>query len=222
MKHLYILCGVIAAIAGTIFFMPAPDRDSKISEDELAKLVPVELMGQRFETGTGGADATYRMDDESYKVLEYPSAICRQFDIEGDLYDVVVIASRSKDAFHDPNICFAAQQWSIEKRTPTTIETKSRGEMPLTVISMFNKETRRQLAAYIYKGPGGFYSDTNRLKLAFLKEELMLGNNLEGVFYRFIPYFKDKDMPEAEQQAKLKAFVSNFVDETYKTSAGVL
>ncbi len=94
--------------------------------------------------------------------------------------------------------------------------------MPITVVSMFNEQTRRQLAAYIYKGPGGFYNDTNKLKLAFLKEELSLGNNLDGVFYRFIPYFKEKEMTEAQQQERLLAFVSEYMDATSVTSEGKL
>lgn len=221
MRNVYICCALIAAIGAAIHLIPRDDKTKIMSETELADLAPREIRGASYLRGTDGPDVTYRMDDLSYKVLEYPSAICRVFDDGGDKYDVVILASRTKDAFHDPNICFSAQLWTIEKREPATFETKSRGTMPITIISMFNQNVRRQLAGYIYQGPGGFYNDTNKLKLAFLKEELMLGNDLDGVFYRFIPTFRDQ-LTEDQQRKKLLAFVSEYMDEANKTSKGVL
>ena len=222
MKNVYICCAIVGAIGAAIHLMPQPNKTNTISEEKLADMAPRTMRGNEFLKGDGGRDATYKMDEVSYKVLEYPSAICRQFDVDGDKYDVVVIASRSKDAFHDPNICFSAQNWVLEKRTPMTFPTKSRGNMPITVITMSNGQTRHQLAAYIYKGPGGYYNDTNKLKLAFLKEELMLGSNLDGVFYRFIPYFKEKEMSEDQQREALLSFVSEYMDAANEASGGKL
>ncbi|MBL8059702.1 MAG: exosortase-associated EpsI family protein [Chthonomonas sp.] len=221
MRNVYICSALVALFGAAIHMIPRDDKTKIISEEELGRITPRFMRGNQFERGDGGPDATYRMDDVSYKVLEYPSAVCRVFVDGGDSYDVVVLSSRSKDAFHDPNICFSAQLWSIEKREPTTFMTKTRGKMPITIISMFNQTVRRQLAAYIYKGPGGYYSDTNKLKLAFLKEELMMGSNLDGVFYRFIPTFKEQ-LPEDQQRKKLLAFISEYMDEANKTSKGRL
>lgn len=221
MRNVYICIALIVAIGGAIHLVPRDDKTKFISEEELGRITPRKMRGKEFMRGDGGPDATYRMDDVSYKVLEYPSAICRVFDDGGDRYDVVILSSRSKDAFHDPNICFSAQLWTIERREETKVKTQTRGEMPLTLISMFNQTIRRQLAAFIYKGPGGYYSNTNRLKLAFLKEELMMGSNLDGVFYRFIPTFKEQ-LTENQQREKLMSFISEYMDEANRTSKGIL
>lgn len=221
-RNTLIFCGIVGAIAGFVHLAPKPDRSKVITEAQLEQLAPQSVMGKRFNIGNAGPNVTYRMDEESYEILEFPSVVCRQFDIDGTLFDVVLIASRSKDAFHDPNICFAAQRWIIERRMPTTVKTEKRGEIPITVISMVGEKVRRQLAAYVYQGPNGFTNDTNQLKLSFLMEEMRLGDNLDGVFYRFIPYFDNKEMSEAEQTEKLKKFIANYMDEAYTTSNGVL
>lgn len=221
-KHLYIFCGLVATIAAAVHLTPAPDRSRVIPEEDLAQMMPEKVKGGRFIPESPGKSYTYRMDEQSYEILQWPSAVCRVYQIGKDELDVVLLASRSKDAFHDPNICFAAQGWFIERREQTTLNTKTRGQIPVTIISMYNDDVRRKMAAYLYKGPTGLYSDTNKLKLSFLREELFLGDRLEGVFYRFIPTFENREMTEAQQREQLEAMIIDFMDNVHATSEGYL
>ncbi len=221
-RQVFIFSGILVAIGSIVHFAPRQDKSKTIPEAQLEEITPKSVMGVRFKPGVDGPNVTWRMDDASYKVLEYPSAVCRQYEVGGILYDTVVIASRSKDAFHDPNICFQAQNFSIERRTPITISTEHKGELPVTMITMRNEQNKLQLAAYIYKGPGGFYNNTNKLKLAFLQEELTLGSDLEGVFYRFIPVLRGTPLSLEEQEEGLRTFIAEFMDATHESSEGYL
>ena len=45
---------------------------------------------------------------------------------------------------------------------------------------------QKQLAAFFYRGPKGFYATPQALSWAMLKDQFF-GQNDEGVFYRFMP-----------------------------------
>lgn len=218
-QRIYIFCGVMVFLAAVINLMPKPNR-SGISEAQLEEITPENVGGKLYDQRDGRA--TYRMDKMTYDVLAPLGIVARQWNLDGDMYDAVVIASRSKDSFHDPNICFSAQKWLIEKREADVVKTETRGDIPVTIVSMQNEKTRRQMAAYLYKGPGGFYANPNRLKLAYLMEEMTLGDKLDGVFYRFIPYFENQQLSDQEQKAKLKKFIAEYLDEANRQSNGFL
>lgn len=160
---------------------------------------------------------SYKMDERTYSLLGPFGIVARVFTSKttGASYDAVLIASRSKDSFHDPRICFSAQGWAIADQREESVTTKTRGVIPVTIVIMDGPDGRNKLAAFLYKGPGGYYSNTQRVKWAMFFEQLWGGDELDGVFYRIIPNTEEKDAAE-----KLKVFVAEFVDAANGASGG--
>jgi hypothetical protein len=163
---------------------------------------------------------TYKMDEVTYGTLDPYGIVARVYthDETREEYDAVVIASRSKDSFHDPRVCFSAQGWAIANQWVEMVETETRGTVPVTLVLMDGPDDRNKIAAFLYKGPGGFYGSTQRLKVAMFLEQMKGGDDLDGAFYRFIPLNLAPDDPD--QTTKLKRFVAAFVDAANQASDG--
>lgn len=223
----YIFSGIMATLGGVIILAPKPVLPVK-TEEQLEAMAPNKVGNLSWIDKTGeDPEQSYKMSQVSYDVLKPFGIVCRIFKDGGDEYEAVVIASNSKDSFHDPRVCFSAQGWTIEKFMPTMIPTKERGEIPATIIEVTSDNVRKQLAAFIYKGPGygqgnRFFAKTNELKLAFLWEQVKGGTNLDGVFFRFMPTYENKNLSQGEQKEKLVKFISAYMDESNRTSKGYL
>lgn len=215
----FFFAGMLAVIGAVILLTPTPKEISK-TEQELEKLAPTRVMGVTYEVGGRNPEQSYQMEQSTYDILKPFGIVCRVFMVDGDRYDTVLVASRSKDSFHDPRVCFSGQGWNIEKFEPASVPTKTRGTVPAMVIETYSDVKRKQLAAFLYRGPGGFYGSTQSLKLAFLGEQLRLGNNLDGVFYRFIPNFQNEELPIEEQRSRLIKFIGEFLDAANESSGG--
>lgn len=223
MERLTLRMIILAAIIGTIGVAVqfAPKSVGRTyTEDELEQMAPTRVLGTMYQIGPEDPEQSYKMDKSTYEALKPFGIVSRLFDIDGDQYDAVVIASRSKDSFHDPRVCFSAQGWNIEKFEPFMLKTEKRGEIPAMMIEIYSQDVRKKPAIFLYKGPGGFYGSTQALKLAFLKEQMLFGSNLDGVFYRFMGHFEDEEMPMDKQREKLTNFVSHYMDEAYEKSGG--
>jgi hypothetical protein len=184
--------------------------------DNLPKSVPGFTMLE-YESSQ---EYTYRMDERTYNELAPFGIVARVYSNPetGELYDVVIIASRSRDSFHDPRICFTAQGMTLSSQWPDKVETKSRGTAYMTMTLMDSDTGRNNLAAFLYRGQGTFYKTTNELKLGMAKETLLFGSDLDGVFYRFIPQHKTED--QVQQREQLKKFISMYLDEASEFSKG--
>jgi hypothetical protein len=213
-RQTFAFSGVLVLLAAFVHLTPKPIRDG-ISQELFETKVPETVDGRRFV-------GQYDMGEETINLLKPSGIMARKFEYKGYLMDAVIIASRSKDSFHDPNICFSAQGWSIEMRNPQIIQTEKRKDLPVMFITLRHEKSPIQVAAYTYQGPGDkFYNNTNRLKLAFLQEELFLGNDIDGVFYRFMI---DRG-PEASVEARtevLQEFIAKYMDEAATRSEGFL
>ncbi len=163
---------------------------------------------------------SYKMDEVTYTTLDPYGIVARIFVHEKtrEAYDAVVVASQSKDSFHDPRVCFSAQGWAISNQWVVLVDTKTRGKVPVTLVAMDGPDARNKLAAFVYRGPGGFYGNTQRLKIAMFIEQMMGGDQLSGVFYRFIPQNLDPNDPN--QAYKLQVFIGEFIDAANGASDG--
>lgn len=206
----------LLAVAGAVFtFSPRTQYEEK-TEDEVIALVPTEVDGMTFAQSPDDERVSYRMSEQTYDVLKPFGIVARVFTRDRESYDAVVIASRSKESFHDPRVCFSAQGWTIEKFESDTIPTEAHGEIPITVLQMNSAEGRRTLGAFLYKGPEGFYASTQQLKMSMLLEKARGGKDIDGVFYRFIPGHQDATREE------LMEFVSAYIDAAHESSDGYL
>lgn len=214
----YIFAGLMAAAGGVFYLSPKAAYEAK-TEDQLEQMLPEVVDGMPFERSYEDPGSSYKMDESTYKVLAPFGIVARVFTRGGERYDAVVIASRSKDSFHDPRVCFSAQGWTLEKFTPSVAKTQTRGDIPVTLITMSSASKRSQLSAFVYKGPTGFFASTQKLKLSMFFEQMQGGRDIDGVFYRFIPTGQEGLSPE-EQQQRLLDFIAKFLDAAKETSGG--
>ena len=70
--------------------------------------------------------------------------------------DCVLIAGNSKDNFHDPHVCFSAQGWDITKDEQQVVHTKTRGDIPVSVVQI-SGQNRSEYAVYFGSPGSGFF-----------------------------------------------------------------
>ena len=70
------------------------------------------------------------------------------------------------------------------------------------------------LAAFLYRGPGGFYATPQSLSLQWLMRQMQGRSDNEAVFYRFIPDF------DGATQADVEAFASAYLAAAQESSGG--
>jgi hypothetical protein len=218
-KRAMVAVTVLLVAGGAIAFTKRSAGDPK-TEEWMLKTLPMAFGEYRANSSAENTLYSYKMDEVTYRTLDPYGIVARVFVHEKtrEAYDAVVIASQSKDSFHDPRVCFSAQGWAISNQWVVNVETKTRGKVPVTLVVMDGPDTRNRLAAFLYKGPGGFYGNTQRLKTAMLIETLFGGGNLSGVFYRFIP--QNHDPEDKDQAYKLQVFIGEFIDAVNSASDG--
>lgn len=220
-KRVYVIAGILA-VAGVIMLATKPKDIKRRTEAELISLAPVKVGKMNFSPAASRTDISYEMNEMTYKTLEPFGIVARIYSDGMNRFDAVLIASRSKDSFHDPRVCFSAQAWVIEKFDADTVQTKTRGDVPVQLIQMSNQQEKQshKLAAFFYKGPKGkFYGSTQTLKFAMMWEQFWGGDDIDGVFYRVIPTF-DANLSEDEQRKRLKDFIGQWLDAAATSSNG--
>jgi hypothetical protein len=217
-KRSIIVVGVMLA-AGMFIMLGSKKEEDKKTEQWMIDNSPRTVGNFVMRGGRESADYSYKMDERTYGELDPFGIVARIYENPetGEEYDVVIIASESKDSFHDPRICFTAQGWSINDQWSASVETKTRGTAYMTVTNMDGPE-HNKLAAFLYRGQGQFYKTPGDLKWGMFRETVLFGDDLDGVFYRFIPLHNYKDRELTEKQ--LKQFIADYLDEANKVSNG--
>lgn len=204
--------GGILLLAGALVQMTPAKVLPKKTEDELAAKAPRQVGDFIFAPGYS-ADQSYRVHESTYEVLKPFGIVGRIYQKGPEAYDVLLIASNDKNSFHDQRVCFRAQNWTILEETQDEIVT-DRGTIPVTMVRMEHPELGPQFAAYFYKGPGGFYSQPQRLTWAMFLEQVRGGTNLDSVFYRFVPATRDAT------REQLFGFIREYVKAAEASSGG--
>ena len=162
--------GVVTCLFGGFITFAAVRKVEGKAETWLEQQAPDLVDGYSFLRGNGLNEQTYKMDKETYRVLEPYGIVSRVYQKQGKNVDVVLIASNNKVSFHDPRICFSAQGWTLEDPRVVSVETTSRGAIPVSFTKLVGREYQqgKRLAAFFYKGPDGFHANTSRLQLSLL------------------------------------------------------
>jgi hypothetical protein len=199
-------------LAGTALSLTPKVKQVDRTEEEVAKVLPVKV--GRFDAVMGqGETCSYTMDKSTYDVLKPWGIVARVFADGNEQYDVVAIVSRSKESFHDPQICFTAQGWNLTNQRHDVLKTKTRGDVPITLVDMENGGVRT-VAMYFFKTTQGYFGDMSKVKMSMLTYKLThFMKDDEGAFIRVIPKGV-VDVP------RMKIFVADWVDEAGKVSAG--
>jgi hypothetical protein len=220
LKKRALVAVAVLLVAGTAIAFSKRSSGDKKTEEWMLDHVPMTFGKYTAQSSAENPKYSYKMDEVTYKTLQPYGIVARVFVHEDtkEEYDAVVIASESKDSFHDPRVCFSAQGWSLSNQWIEVVDTKTRGKVPVTLVVMDGAE-RNRVAAFLYKGPGNkFYGNTQRLKVAMFFEQMKGGKHIEGVFYRFIP--TNLDPNDKDQTTKVKRFIAEFVDAVNETSGG--
>jgi hypothetical protein len=191
---------------------PQPDR----TEEWMQKVTPKEVPGYRMEKSPTNPEISYKSDKMVYDTLVPYGIVARVFQEEkgNKSFDVNVIASSTKDSFHDPRVCFTAQGWNIDKETRAVVKTQTRGDVPVTLAEMTHAKLGKHPSVFFYKGPDGFTATTAGLKIQMLKHQFLTLRDQEGTFYRVIALSRDTTTEE------LLEFTGKWLDEANKVSDG--
>jgi hypothetical protein len=181
-----------------------------MSETEVASMLPLKVKHFDAELAKGEY-CSYKMDKSNYDILKPWGIVARTFTDGPEKYDVVVIASRSKESFHDPQVCLTAQGWELSNQRIETMHTQTRGDVPITLFEMKNGNDKRT-AMYFLKTTQGYYADMSKLKLDMFKYKVKnFGKDDEGAFIRIMP------MGPSDEKKMVK-FAAEWLDEAVKTS----
>lgn len=213
-RTLIIAVGFIAVGLGfrALARSPQPTR----TESWMEKVTPKEIPGYRMEQSAENPEVSYKSPDMVYDTLVPYGIVARVFTEEKGVksFDVNVIASSTKDSFHDPRVCFTAQGWNIDKETNAVVKTKTRGDVPVTLAEMSHAKLGKHPAVFFYKGPDGFTPTTAGLKIQMLKHQFLTLKDQEGTFYRVIALRSDSTTED------LLKFTGEWLDEANKVSDG--
>jgi len=232
-KRVWVFAGVLLAYGAVLQFAPETIRSATRSvlntvgfkttavrvakeeqnEEWMKHNSPKDFDAYKFEPGQDDPEVTYRMDQPTYDELRPWGIVARRFSEGHNVFDAVLIASESKDSFHDPRVCFTAQKFEIVSETVAGIKTKTRGVIPVTLAEM-KGPMGRTTTVFFYKGPNGFRPTTEQLKMDMFLTQCKTMLDPQGVFYRFISM-----NPDTPQEVFFK-FIADFVDKAGETSKG--
>lgn len=201
----------LLVFGGVIALAPKVKSDPK-TEKWMIERAPTEF-------GDYKVVDSYTMDKMVYDTLKPYGIVSRVYGNKDKRFDVVLIASRSKDSFHDPKWCFTAQKWNIDKQEVFPLKSDARGDIKVTMVTMNDGNlARNKLAAFFYRGPDGFYATTNDIKWGMLKSELLAevfrDKELDGVYYRVIPVY------EGATREELLEFINEYLTAAKASSGG--
>ncbi|MCW5941198.1 MAG: exosortase-associated EpsI family protein [Fimbriimonadaceae bacterium] len=211
-KRTMVFAGVLLA-AGAIFALsPKPNFKDK-NETWMEQRAPKQVPGFRFAASPENPECSYKMDKLTYDTLRPYGIVARKYESADKTFDVVLIASREKESFHDPRVCFTAQGWNIVREERVQIPT-GRGVIPASFAYMQHAQYGDNIAVFFYRGPGGFTNGTTRLKWDIFLEQLKNSENIDGVFYRFMPLYR------GATKEQLAEFIATYMDASAETSGG--
>jgi len=210
----YLLAAVIGAvgIAAAVFGRTATSKrtDETFMEERAPRIIPGYRMNPAVD---GSVRHTYKMDDGTYKALHPFGIVACQFANAVNTFDAVLISSDSHESFHDPQLCFSAQDWTLGDARIENIDIPGRGVIPFTVVQMKGPRTS-SIAAYCYKGPRGFVANPRRLQLDMFAEVLVGRKPMDSTFYRFMPVNSGVDFEQ------LKEFIKAYMSVASEESGG--
>ena len=181
-----LLSGVFAVFGVGMLARPTA-KPYKVDETWLENQYPAVLGDYAMQPATDGSKGhTYKMDDTTYQTLKPYGIVGRVLSDGQRTFDVVTIAGDSEESFHNPLLCFHAQDWTVNWNKEIVIPTKSRGDVRATIAQASRAGGAPQYALYTYEGPKGTVPDPFQLKEDFFKSEIRTGQIQFATFFRFM------------------------------------
>lgn len=208
---LFVVAGIAAATISSKTY-------EEKTEEWMEASIPEELPGYQFSTSSRSNEAA-KMDDNTYQILKPFGIVVRQFvgPSDGRYYEATVIGGNTRKSFHDPQICFSAQQWALIDPGKREVDIPALGgKIPATTMALERSGTRG-VAMYFYGGPGGWRHSPLILPIDLTMAKLLMKDSIDAQFFRFImsPATQpDSASPEDVEKALLAdlATLSKFAD----------
>ncbi len=200
-----------------------PRAYSDRTEEWMESVVPEQVPGFTL-LSSSRTDESVRMSDVVYDVLQPFGITTRYFQGEdGRTYELVVLAGNTRKSFHDPRVCFTAQSWDIGEPGVYKINVPELGgDVDVSAMVMKNVATGSEASAmFFYKTPFGIRPDTLRVPFDLTFAKLMLKENVDAQFYRFmvIPPSDGDDVLQKDLKA-LEQFARSVFGELQKGEEG--
>lgn len=177
------------------------------TESWMEAAIPEQIPGYSFETSSKGNPAA-KMDENTYTILSPFGIVVRRYHGEdGRQLDFVVIAGNTRKSFHDPQVCFSAQNWKlVDPRLRHVNIPALGGDVPVTVMGL-EQPGIRGTAMYFYKDPMGWRHSPLFVPFDLTAGKLLMKNSADAQFYRLIlqPATEPaNDSPQAREDALKK------------------
>lgn len=220
---LFVLIGMFVACGLAIVVHGKGKRDI-MREDEVESISPRTVGDFNMVPGqTTDPNVSYKMDEVTYQTLDPFGIVCRVLSNPNSLmfgrpeaYDTVFIVGDGEHVFHTPEICFQTQGNEILKQEVVNVPTKTRGDVPATLLEVKNLNRNSiGLAIFTFQGPKHMQAGAPVLEM--LWNEFWSGSPKPCAFYRFMPQWEGTDPNSIE---KLKTFMGDYLDEIHRTSNG--
>lgn len=213
-NRVFMIAGLLLLWGAVVALTPHTSEATPKTEQWLEENSPRQVGAFHMVPSHEGHErVTYKMDESTYEVLAPYGIVARRFEHADQSYDVVLIASNKKTSFHDPRICFRAQGWEITSEETTTVDTV-RGPVPMTIAKMVGPDKRKTVACFFYRDGDKYFASSPELGWDIFVRQLKGRNDLDGVFYRFIP------LHDGATTEQLKDFIRLYVKEAKDASGG--
>ncbi len=187
MKFRLKLVIALFVVAGLAAFAINPKPYAQRTEEWMEKVIPEQVPGYQF-TSSSKSNTGSKMDKNTYDILKPFGIVVRQYTgpSNGRTYDATVIAGNSRKSFHDPQICFSAQQYQLIDPGMREVDIPALGgKIPATTMAL-DRTGMRGVAMYFYGGPGGWRHSPLILPIDLTWAKLTLQDSIDAQFYRFI------------------------------------
>lgn len=202
-----ILVLFVAAGIGAYFLTPIVYVNR--TEEWMASQLPAaDIPGYRF-------NSDIKMDKDTYEILQPFGIIGRDFiDQDGRRFEITVIASNNRKAFHDPRVCFSAQGWQLIDPHVKNINVPVFGKGVLATVMGLQSSNAKGSAIYFYHGPYGWRSTPHYMPFDMLVAKLFLRKKIDGIFYRVLVSPGGKSL-EQDQKA-MENFINAYFEAVKK------
>ncbi|GEM_PF-3686077 len=202
---LFVVVGVVDLV------MPEPKYPEK-TEDWMAQNLPKELPGYSYVSDI-------KMAQINYDQLKPFGIVSRQYrGPDGRAYEYLIIASNSKDSFHDQRICLTSQQYQLRDLTIADLNLPAfGGKVPATITSLIRSDSNGA-AMIFYLGPYGLRPNPTAIPFDITRGKLLFKSDIHTVMFQF------KVSPEGasldDDVKALSAFANTMLNETKRMPEG--
>lgn len=201
---LFALVGV-----GTLFLHSRQYEEK--TEAWMEEAVPERVPGYNYTTSSR-VDSSVKMDQLTYDTLVPFGIVVRNFTSpeDGRRYEFVLIAGNTRKSFHDPVVCFSAQNWVLEgaKKRKVNIPALG-GDIYVTAMGLHRPEIRGA-AMYFYKSPFGWRDSPWNMPIDLTLAKLMLKDRTDAAFFRFV--IEPATEPAGQDQAAIEEALQKDID----------